>query len=53
MLWALNQPFSTAGSTDTADDFVGKKVKFPSKSNPGERHSQRRKSTSASYYEFS
>ena len=47
------QSFSTAGRTDKADDFVEKKVKFSSKSNPGERRSQRRKFTSASYHEFS
>ena len=49
----FEQPFSTAGCTGKADDFVEKKVKFSSKSNPGERRSQRRKFTSASYHEFS
>ena len=49
----FEQPFSTAGCTGKADDFVEKKVKFSSKSNPGERHSQRRKFTSASYHKFS
>ena len=58
--WVLNenldnaagfeQPFSTAGCTGKADGFVEKKVKFSSKSNPGERQ---RKFTSALYHEFS
>ena len=61
--WVLNenldnaagseQPFSTAACTGKADGFVGKKVKFSSKSNPGERHLRQRKFTSALYHEFS
>ena len=49
----FEQPFCTAGRTGKADDFVEKKVKFSSKSNPGERRSRRRKFTSTSYHEFS
>ena len=60
--WTLNenldnaagfeQPFSTAERTGKDDDFVEKKVKFSSKSNPGERRSQSKKFGSASYHEF-
>ena len=48
----FEQPFSTAERTGKDDEFVEKKVKFSSKSNPGERRSQSKKFGSASYHEF-
>ena len=52
MAAGFEQPFSTAGHAGKADDFVKKKVRFSSKSNPGEQRLQRRKFTSALYHEF-
>ena len=53
MLRALNNHFLLLDTQARLVALLKKKIKFSSKSNPGERHWQRRKFTSGLYHEFS